>query len=201
MTSKLKATLPRPDPLRMGPDAAPSEPKRDISRDQAWLWTGGLLALLVVSAVTWRATSLPLVALVFAVVPAVGPVCRPVDLPVLKFVATTVASVNGTLLVFLASLAFGVAASAGRQVAEADAKWMLAVLMAAVVSSAGTGVLVRRTQLMDTHDRWAQAQRLARIHGSYDVVDTAVAGRHRASRILAAALAAIVLLRFTRRRP
>lgn len=200
MTEELKATLPRPDPLRMGPDAASHEPKRDISRDQALLWTVGMLALLVVSAVNWGATSLPLAALVLAIVPAVGPVWRPVDLPVVKYVATTVASVNGTLLVFLASLAFGVAAAAGRQVAEGDKNWILAVAMAAVVSSAGTGVLVRRTQLMEAHERWVQARLLARAQGSHDVVDSAVARPHRSGRILAAALAAIVLFRFTRRR-
>ena len=189
-----------PIPALMEPLVASDEPKRDIARMDAWAWTLGMLLVLGGSAVGFRATSLPLVSLGLAVLPAVGPLRRSSDLPVVRYAATTVASVNGTLLVFLASLAFGVAATAGTKIAEADTRWMLIVAIAAGVSSAGTGVLVRRAQLMEVHERWVRSQLLARTHGSHDVVDSAAAGPHRAGRILAAALAAIVLFRFTRRR-
>lgn len=183
----------------MDPVALAVEPKRDIARMDAWALTLGMFVVLGGSAVGFRATCLPLVSLGLAALPAVGPVWRSSDLPVVRFAATTVASVNGTLLVFLASLAFGVAATAGTPITESDGRWMVAVTLAALVSAVGTGVLVRRAQLMETHERWVQAQLLVGARRSPDAVHV-VEASPRAGRILVAAFAAIVLLRFTRRR-
>ena len=182
------------------------EPKRDTSRSSAWLLAAWLLSVLVVAAIVLDAESLPLIALGIAVVPAVGPVVSPAHLPVARYLATTVAAVNGSLLVFHASLTFDAAATRGVPVGEPDAQWLLTVAVAALVSATGVGVLVQRTQVLEAHQRWEETQVFARLVSEAGVPpgDTGGAGTARASsRAIAwvvTAAAAVALVRGLRRR-
>ena len=139
------------------------EPKRDLERGTVMVFTSWLVGALVAAEWGLRMTSVPAIALGLALVPAIGPWAAPSYLPVVRYVAATVTSINGALLTFLAAIAFGAAAADGRGLNEMDARWILAVAVAAVVSAAGTGVVVRRTQLLDGHAQWAQARELLEV--------------------------------------
>lgn len=176
-------------------------PKRDIGRADAWVLTSWLVLALAVAVIAFRPGSLPLVALAIAVVPAAGPLLPSSQLPVMKYIATTVAAVNGSLVTFLASLALSASASTGTPISELDGRWLVCVAVAAIVAAVGAGVLVHRSQLREAYERWVGAQQLAllvrtaRPHG-----DFSNSSPHPSCAVASVLTAAVVLVSLRRRR-
>jgi len=75
---------------------------------------------------------------------ALTPVAPLKVLRLARFAASTIASMNGALVVLLSSISIGVAAESGRPVGNEDARWILFALAAARVAAAASGVLVMR---------------------------------------------------------
>lgn len=190
----------------MSPRHLVQEPKRDTSRTSAWLLAAWLMSVLVVTAIALDVGSLPLIPLGVAAVPAMGLIVSPAHLPVARYLATTAAAVNGSLLVFLASLTFDAAATRGVPVGEPDAQWLLTVAVAALVAAIGVGLLVHRTQVLEAHQRWEETQVLARLVSAAGVLpgDTGGAGRAqgspRAIGWVVTGMAVVALARGRRRR-
>ncbi len=185
-------------PVRVEPLDAAGEPKRDISRDNMVLLVAWLVAILGVAAYFSRLGWLPLAAVAIATVPATGPTLKVAHLPLARYAATAVAAVNGSLLTFLASLMFATSMDRGVPISEPDLQWLIAVALAAVVSSVGAGVIVHRSHLAEAHHRWREDQALAMVvRRAAGARAGARVGEHRPPRwrTVAWVIAGVVLMR------
>ena len=189
--------------------ARSGEPAGDLSRPAAALLTAWMLAALAIAALAFRAESIPLAALLLAAVAALAPLWPLSHLAVARHAATTVAATNGSLLVFIASLAFNALTPEDPRIGEADARWILAVAVAvaALVSALGAGIVVRRAQLHDTFQRSMECEQIASIERKLEALmatSGAAPGRsrsetRRATWLLVGFAAAVGISRLRRR--
>ena len=187
--------------------ARSGEPAGDLSRPAAALLTAWMLAALAIAALAFRAESIPLAALLLAAVAALAPLWPLSHLAEARHAATTVAATNGSLLVFIASLAFNALTPEDPRIGEADARWILAVAVAALVSALGAGIVVRRAQLHDTFQRSMECEQIASIERKLEALmatSGAAPGRsrsetRRATWLLVGFAAAVGISRLRRR--
>lgn len=118
-------------------------------------------ALLISSASRLEIESLLWGAAILSGLAALTPLAPLKRLRLCKYFASTAASILGTLLVFLSSLSFGIAANTGRALQESDERWIVFSFIAAVVAMIATGVLVCREDRYERHRERCMARHLA----------------------------------------